>query len=159
MKRFLTVSILVFLAVFVSNAYAPDEQKFKVYVDVTTEKEDETEKQIIESHLKRDLRVLGDVQIVDEKDDWEFRILVTALGHETPDGRETNNISIAVSVQRRVPKFYFKTQVFDNSDFILPVFAGGPDLANWHKDDLPTWSVSTVDELNEDHLKIHRKYR
>ena len=51
MKRFLTVSILVFLAVFVSNAYAPDEQKFKVYVDVTTEKEDETEKQIIRHYI------------------------------------------------------------------------------------------------------------
>lgn len=66
-EAILTLSILILLAVFIGNAYAPDEQKFKVRVVVSTSEADKTEHRIIDSHIKRELRALGDVEIVDEK--------------------------------------------------------------------------------------------
>ena len=79
MKRLLAFSILLFIAVF-TNAYAPEIHKFKVCVGVSAPEADKTEGDIIESHLKRELRALGDVVIVDEKDDWQFRIRVSIVG-------------------------------------------------------------------------------
>ena len=73
MKRFLTVSILVFLAVFIGNVYAPDEQKFKVYVDVdvnTSEKNKITENSI-KSFIKRELRSINDVVVVKQPEDFD----------------------------------------------------------------------------------------
>ena len=46
------------------------------------DKEDKTEKMIIESHLKRELRALGNVVIVDKEDDWKFIIVINTLGHK-----------------------------------------------------------------------------
>ena len=58
---------------FIGNAYAPELQKFKVCVIVSADKKDKTEQDIVESHLRRELRALGYVMIVDEKYDWDIR--------------------------------------------------------------------------------------
>lgn len=62
MKRFFTLSILILLAVFIGNAYAPDEQKFKVCLSITCD-DDDTES-FIKSYIRRELRGLRDVEIV-----------------------------------------------------------------------------------------------
>ena len=64
MKRLLTLTILVFIVGFIGNAYAPDEQKFKVYVNVTCD--NTGTKSLFESHIKRELRALQDVDIISE---------------------------------------------------------------------------------------------
>lgn len=63
MKRFLTLSIFVFLIVgFIGNAHAPEVEKFKIYVSVTCK--DKNTKSLLESYIKRELRSLQDVIIM-----------------------------------------------------------------------------------------------
>ncbi|MCE2402749.1 hypothetical protein J4G08_17930 [Candidatus Poribacteria bacterium] len=154
MKRFLTVSILVFLAVFIGNAYAPDVNKFKVCVVVGYEKEVKTEADIIESHLKRELRLLGDVTIVDEKDDWQWRIQIGILGHKYEDDTKAPGISIAASFHNRVPKSNFNNYNF----WSIPVFTYGPKAANWSRGRLPSYCISSANQFDK-YLEIDRKLR
>ena len=78
MKQLLAISILVFI--FIGTSYAPDVRKFKVCVFVDADIEDRIEQMTIESHLKRELRALGNVVIVDKEDDWEFILMINVLG-------------------------------------------------------------------------------
>ncbi len=147
MKQLLAVSILVFI--FVGNAYAPDEQKFKVYVEVLKKvlDEEKNEHDFIESHLKRELRALGNVVIVDEKDDWQFRIFVNLMRTEYKDGSKTQTVVIATSVQRRVPRLYFKNYEFKSP--AIPVFDYSPAVASYPVDKLHNWCISTASDLDE----------
>ena len=86
MKRLLALSILVFMVGFIGNAYSPDEQKFKVFVFVSTPEEDNTEKLTIDKHIKRELRAIGDVDLVDYDDDWEFLFLLSAKVFKLSNG-------------------------------------------------------------------------
>lgn len=145
MKRLLAFSVLIFIIGFLGNAYAPDEQKFKVCVVVSAPEEDKTEEDIIESHLKRELRALGDVVIVDEKDDWQFRITVSIVGVNHKDGRKAPEVSIARSINRRVPRFYFKTYDFKS----IPVYDYGPSAAIWNRDNLHAWCISNANSFDK----------
>ncbi len=155
MKQLLAISILVFI--FVGNAYAPDVQKFKVYVHVSTpEEEDKTEKQIIEVTLKRELRALGNVEIVDGDDDWVCRIMINTKGMQYEDGRKIPKISIAYSIQWRVHKSQFKSYDYTNPG--IPVFdLTGPGLGFWSKDDLLTLCSLIIEDLDVVLRKL-RKY-
>ena len=62
MKRFLVLPILIFILTFIGNAYAPDQQKIKVCLSVTCN-DDDTES-FIKSYIRRELRGLRDVEIV-----------------------------------------------------------------------------------------------
>lgn len=147
MKRLLAFSVLIFIIGFIGNAYAPDVKKFKVCVFVSAPEEDKTEKDIIESHLKRELRALGDVVIVDEEDDWQFHIKVSILGINYKDGRKTPDTSIAAVMFRRVPRFYFKTYDFKYPN--LPVYDYGPSAAHWPRDNLSSWCISQVNNFDK----------
>ena len=146
MKRLLAFSILLFIAVF-TNAYAPEIHKFKVCVGVSAPEVDKTEGDIIESHLKRELRALGDVVIVDEKDDWQFRIRVSIVGANYKDGRKAPEVSIARSVNRRVPRFYFNTYEFKAPS--IPVYDYGPSAAIWNRDNLHAWCISDANSFDK----------
>ena len=117
--------------------------------------EDKIERQIIESHLKRELRALGDVQIVDKDNDWKFRISVRVLGHETKERRIMTSVSIAHSIHGRVHKSNFKTYDYDGDR--IPVLDFGLILSVWSRDNLPAWCVTVVDGFNEEWLKLMRK--
>ena len=148
MKRLLVLTILLLSAVFIGNAYAPEPKTFKVYVYVYAEKEDKIEQDIIESHLKRELRALGDVVIVGQNDDWKWRFSVNVLGIKFTDGIKDQWVSIATSFQRRVPKFYF-----NNYNFVapsIPVYDYGPVPAHWPKDDLPAWCISYANRFDKE---------
>ena len=153
MKRFLTVSILVFLAVFIGNAYAPDEQKFKVYVHVSADKEDKAEADIIESHLKRELRALGDVVIVDEEEDWQFRILVSAMNIKLDSIRKTRYISIATHVQIKVPDHLLLIGYRDLEPVLCLPFLG---MAIQERNNLPSWCIQQASEFDKNYLKFVR---
>ena len=145
MKRLLAFSILLFTTMFTNNAYAPDIHKFKVCVGVSAPEVDKTEEDIIESHLKRELRALGDVVIVDEKDNWQFRIRVSIVGVKYKDGRKAPEVSIARSVNRRVPRFYFNSYEFT----LIPVYDYGPSAAIWHRDNLHAWCISEANSFDK----------
>ena len=147
MKRLLAFSILMFIVGFIGNAYAPDVKKFNVFVIVSAPEEDKTEEDIIESHLKRELRALGDVVIVDEKDDWQFRITVSVNGVNYNDGRKAPEISIASVMFRRVPRLYFKTYDFEYP--YLPVYDYGPSVASWDRDILSSWCITKANDYDK----------
>ena len=128
-------------------------KNFKVYVSVFTEEKDKMEGEIIESHIKRELRALGDVEIVGFKDDWRFRIRITVLGHISADDRKMPHVSIAQSTQVRVPK----QQLFKHVPVHIPVYdPDGPYVAYWPKNGLPAWCVLRVNIFDK-HLEIYRK--
>ncbi len=119
MKRFLTLSILLFIVGFINNAYAPNvsdkfnvsdkipvfsdfqssnapnvPKKFDVRVDLTSE--DESTKNLIESYIKRELRSLQDVNIIPEKI-YATYILALVIAEPTYEasGRKTGSIAIS----------------------------------------------------------------
>jgi hypothetical protein len=157
MKRFFAV----FLICLIPLTLASDTQhRFKVCVNVEAEDDDKMEGQIIGSHLKRELRALGDVDIVMADDDWEFRILVKALGHERVDGGKTPHMSIATAFHNRVPTFLLVKDYHHSMPTDMPpVYSiGGPSPYIWSKDDLLSWSILAVSKFNG-FLEIKRKNR
>jgi len=146
--------MFVLIVVFIGNAHAPDIQKIKVCVVISdADKEDKAEKDIIESHLKRELRALGNVIIVDEKDDWQFRLLISIFVIKYKDGTKTPNVSIAESLNKRVPKFYFKTYEFDSPN--IPVYDFAPSAGYWYRDDLPNFCIIVANRFDK-FLKVSR---
>ncbi len=62
MRRIFALSIFIFIVIFIGNAYAPDEQKFKVCLFITCN--DADTESFIKSYIRRELRGLRDVEIV-----------------------------------------------------------------------------------------------
>ncbi len=146
-KVLFVVTILILSSVFIGKSYAPESQKFKVYVDVRVEEDDQTERDIIESHFKRELRALGDVLIVGEHADWEWRIFVTMIGIKNKDGTKSDDVTIAISIDRRVPKFYFKNYNFVGPS--IPVYHSFPGTYYWFKKDLQAWCIVSANSFNK----------
>ena len=70
--------------------------KFKVKVHVSVTCDDNTTKAMIESHIKRELRSLGDVELVDKKD-AEYTINLIAVPHKfEQSGKSIGTTSMAV---------------------------------------------------------------
>ncbi len=158
MKQLLAIYILVLI--FVCHAYAPDVQKLKVCVLVAdADKEDKTERDIIESHLKRELRTLGNVVIVDKEDDWEWIIMIGVIGHKYKDGTKAPHISIASSLQMRI------TENALNADFhnifdkwpLIPVFVEFPKASYWSRNNLPSYCIQVVNDYDKIFKKIQDK--
>lgn len=157
LQRLMVLVLLVSIFGLIDNVYAPAIQNFKVFVHVDTPEEDKTEKLIIESHIKRELRALGDVAIVDLDDDWQFSILISALGASYKDGRKASSIAIARSVNMRVPKKLFKS--YDFPLLHIPVYSNDLHVSIWQRDSLAEWCVLQVNDFDKEHLKIFRDSR
>ena len=147
MKRLIAISTLVII--FVGNAYAPDDQKLKVCVFVTEDKDNKTEQSIIESHLKRELRALGDVVIVDKEDDWESRIMINILGHKYQNGTKAPTLSIAWSIQPRIPKRDFNNYELYKWPHIPVYDLQGPFIGVWKRDILPSYCIQVANEFDK----------
>lgn len=98
MKRLvLMLCLITLIAVGMKHAYAPDKQKFKVCVSITCK--DEITKSSFESHIKRNLRALQDVDIVTSKIEATYIIRLSA--HEITKGAnlaKTGYYAIAISI-------------------------------------------------------------
>ena len=88
------------------RAESETQHRYKVSVSVLGD--DETITNLPTSHLKKELRALGDVDVVGYGDDWEYFINVFYVETKTADGAKTGSLAIARSFAKRVPKFYFK---------------------------------------------------
>ena len=92
------ICLLVVISVYFTGepTYAPQDipdRKFEVRVNVTCS--DDITRTLIESYIKRELRSLGDVEIVDKKDPERILTLV-AIAHTSTSGNKIGNTSIAV---------------------------------------------------------------
>ena len=102
------IVILVGTAMFADTQQAPSTDKrvvnpitdmrFKVHVSVSSD----NQKAFIESHIKRELRALHDVEIV-SWDTAEYFLTMVALEGEYTSGRKTGGISIAYCWYERNP--------------------------------------------------------
>ena len=115
----------------------PD-RRFKVHVDITGS--DNTTKSMIESHIKRELRSLGDVDIVDKKD-AKYILRLVAIAHTYKStGNKTGRTSITVNT---LTKF----------DYQIPFRAAlGTYINTYEKDLTPEERVKrykTAEELAE----------
>ena len=113
MKKFIffIIPIVVILLVTETAKYSADTPKdtneitklqFDVHVKILCD--DNTTKAMIESHIKRELRSLGDVELVDE-DDGKYILNLIAIPHTyTKTGNKTGEVSIAVmSISKSIP--------------------------------------------------------
>lgn len=147
-KVLFVFTIFILFSVFIGKSYAPEPQKFKVFVKVYAEKEDETERNIVESHLKRELRALGDVVIVGEHDDWQWRFQISMFGNTRVSGTKTPTVTIAASTERRVPRFYFIKYEFLAPS--APVYHYGPIPSLWNKNNLPAWCITQANDFDKE---------
>ena len=135
------ITVLILFATFIGNTHAPDEQKFKVCVYVPTDEEAKTEQIIIESHLKRELRALGHVDIVDNTNTWDVCISVRVMNMSYMDGRKSPFVIIGYCLNMQVPISLFKT--YDYKWPFIPVLSPEPPgLAMWPRDNLHAWCIA-----------------
>lgn len=149
MKHLFALTILISIVVFIGSAYAPEPKKYKVWVNVHAGDEDKIEQDIVESHLKRELRALGNIVIVDINDEWDWNISIILLGHELKDGSKMRDMSIAYTYNQRVGGYEFVL----NKKFLslrdIPVYNYGPGVYSWNKDNLPAWCISRANAFDK----------
>lgn len=149
--RFLIYMLLV---VFLPLTLASDTQhRFSVFVSVGGA--DETITGLLTSHLKRELRALGDVDIVAYGGDWGFTLRVFYVQTETKGGVKTGGLSIASIRETRVPKIRLK----DNFSSLRAVTPGTLAAAYWPKDDLQEWCILEVGSFNDNILEKARIWK
>lgn len=142
------------LIVLLPLTLASDTQhRFKVFV--TVDGDDETTTSLLTSYLKRELRALGDVDIVGWDGDWEFRIAVSYFEIKTKGGMKTGELSIANTYETRVPKFNLK----ENVNHLKVVFPGNLGVGYWPNDDLQAWCISRAGVFNDNYLEFARSIR
>ncbi len=109
MKRLLTSAVFVFACLFVFVGQAAD-YRFKVFVGVTCD--DPNTKAFIESHIKRDLRSLHDVDIIGNPENAVYFLTIVAV-EPTVRGsvRKMGDIAIAYCYFQRntIPGFMINT--------------------------------------------------
>ena len=96
MKRSYITLIVVMLSLVLAGQAA--EKRYKVRVDVSCG--DEMRKRFIESHIKRELRSLIDVDVVStENADYHINLIAIPLSNS---GQETGGIAIAINYLRQI---------------------------------------------------------
>lgn len=148
--------ICVLLVVLVPLTLASDTQhRFKVYVDVNGN--DDQAVDTIEAHLKRELRLLGDVDIVGMNDDWEFILEVFVMVHEQIDGTKSGNYVIGTYNAARLDEHFFKKP----TDYVLyPTIFGILGAAYYSTENLHKFCINHVNSFDKQQLKVPRdKYK
>ena len=145
----------VMLVVFLPLTLASQTQiRFKVYVGV--DGDDAHINNLLENHLKREFRLLGDVDVVESDENRDFILMVVSLRGEFKDGRKTGRVSLARVFNERIPDFYFKA----NWLAILkrqPVYPELPAVAYYNRETLDKFCVSTIGSIDKNSLTPARK--
>lgn len=142
MKRTLTLTLAITTLMFVFIGQAAD-WRWQVVVGVNCD--DENTKTFIESHIKRELRALQDIDLV-EADDAEFFLHIIAIeGTFKATGRKTGTIAVAYA-------FWGRNPVLENiKDHIPAHLKGMQELVESEKRNVftaPTLAVATDDTVD-----------
>lgn len=152
MKR-LTLVVCLFI---IPLTLASDTQhRFKVCVRV--DGDDSQGVAIIESHLKRELRLLGDVDIVGINDDWVyiFEIFSTAL--ENTDGSKSGKYAIAKYNSFRLAKaFYILPDDYENFAAV-PIIGINLGASYYSEDNLREYCIVAAGKFEESFLHAARR--
>ena len=151
MKNLICVMLVVFLPLTLASQ---TQIRFKVYVGV--DGDDAHINNVLENYLKREFRLLGDVDIVESDENRDFILLVVSLKGEFKDGRKTGRVSLASVFYERIPDFYFKAdRLADLKSW--PVYAKGPGVATCDIDNLDKYCVNQVGSIDKNNLAPIRK--
>ncbi|MCY4570166.1 MAG: hypothetical protein OXD49_17910 [Candidatus Poribacteria bacterium] len=148
--------ICIFLIVCLPLTLASETQhRFKVYVSVDGDNESVTT--LLSSHLKRELRALGDVDVVRYNDNWEYYINIVYFEIKTVSGAKTGDLAIAQYIARRVPKFAF-TELASRTTIAVYPGTGTLGVSHWKTENLQEWCISTVGRFNDQKLEDARSF-
>lgn len=112
MKRYCILILLSMFSIFcligipIQSQITP--RKIKVAVKVTTD--NESHKSVMLSYIKRGLRSLHDVEIVDYKEQnatWEYCINIVMLQMTYADGQKTKSVAMSTAYLERIPHSNF----------------------------------------------------
>ena len=148
--------ISVILAVLLPLTLASQTQnRFKVCV-LMSDNDDAQITSELENNLKREFRLLGDVDIVEFDENWHFTLYVNFVEVEFKDGRKTGEIALASVFYETIPFIYFKADKLANLRS-RPVYIQVANPAYYHRDDLDKYCVGTVGDIDKNHLAPIRK--
>lgn len=149
---------VAFLVILLPLTLASETQdRFLVYVKVGGDEHNKHAVNTVDSHLKRELRLLGDVDIVGESDNWEYIIEVVMLTLKLKDGRETGNFAIATRHAIRLNDFYYK---YPKQYKTMPATFGGIlGAAYYSRESLPHFCVNHVNSFDKNILEHDRVLR
>lgn len=124
-----------------------DNTPFKFKVCVPAYKDDSDLEKRLRSFIKRELRALGNVDIVSLDQDWHFLLTYSAAEVKRKDGTKTGYISIGDSLSRAVPKHHFKN--YDYPDHLKPVHPPVTTSAYWAADNLLEFAIDVAANFEE----------
>ena len=152
--------VLIFCLVMLPLTLASDTQhRFKVYVEVNGDNEQAVK--TIESHVKREFRLLGDVDVVGKNGDWEDILSVFLSETEFINGTKTGMFMISYYTAAKFPKDFIDTT--DNRWAIAfytlskPVIDVSLGLANYPRERLSEWCINIVNEYDKAILQSRRQ--
>ena len=151
MRNLICVMLVVFLPLMLASQ---TQKRFKVAVVVFG---DNTHiNNVLESHLKREFRLLGDVDIVAPDALWHFALQVNYIELEYKDGTKRGWLALAHVVNERIPDSYFKV------DRLIhlrkhPVYPGQPISAYYSEDRLDEYCVTAIGNTDKTILTPARK--
>ena len=150
--------ICIMLVGFLPLTLASQTQKrFRVAVFVVSKDDDAHIKNTLESHIKREFRLLGDVDIVAaDAWDWHFILLVNLFEIKYKDGSKTGDVVLADVLNKRVPNSYFKAAHLANLKR-PPVYLEVPVVAHYPKDRLGEYCINIVGSIDKNTLTPIRK--
>ena len=136
-------------------------QKFKVAVLVDCD--NANAKTLMESYIKRELRSLGDVQLVANEWEnalWNNRINVLATESKYEDGRSTGSLALTYSVYEIVSHTYFNAHSQERyKKFPVIYIPTGTMISYWPIDDLDTFCKTIVAKFDTRYLQHVRDLR
>lgn len=133
------------------------QRRFRVFVNVIESKNadvyDTYIKEFLEVRLKKEFYLLQDVDVVDVDQvrfgaDWDFVLSICYLQHVFFDGDKTGQISLANDLSERVPRSYFKDNLYPVRDR-APVYATHLGISLYSRESLDEyciWLVGGIDK-------------
>lgn len=155
---------LILLVIFISITLKSDTQvtvapdaPFKFKVCLTIDVDNDQLKKNFTAFVKRELRALGDVDIVKISDNWDFIMSFNLLEHRLKnDKTKTGWISISQIISVPVPKSAFKEYKYRSIG--KPVHLPDSWVAYTHVDVLLEYTITAVNNLDE-MLVSYREFR
>jgi hypothetical protein len=121
MKRILILGAIlfwVFWGVF-SDAGAVEKSLIRVKLLIQVDKEVQT---AVENHLRKELRALGDISLVNEKPDFEIRVIVmgSAAKEKENSGVAFSTVFLSPYPRSGIPEFYLNRCKGDKEGLKIP---------------------------------------
>ena len=128
------------------------QHRFRVYVRIFGD--DEQAVRTIESHLKRELRLLGDVDVVGADDDWRYIIDITVMSTEYRDGRKSGDVALGTYHAIRLNESYYRSSADYKS--MKAIWASQLGIAYYSIDNLPNFCINYVNDFDKEILAFIR---